>query len=68
MTSEQKARTEQDWGKLAKEPVIVEMVGGEIYGYGSEIGMLRLEHEMRCGRAFYSANLGTWTYSSSRKA
>jgi hypothetical protein len=66
MTEGQKRRAQEEWSKYAQEQVEVEEIGGCIYAFGSELACLRLEHKMRVGRAMYSENLKTWTYTTER--
>lgn len=64
--STQVNRAAKTWSEYAKEPVTVEEIGGQLYAFGSELACLRLEHHMRVGRAAWSPNLKTWTYSTDR--
>jgi hypothetical protein len=58
-------RAERDWTGYAKEKIAVEYIKGTLYGYGSELAVLRLEHKYNCpkARAFFSKNLNTWTFA-----
>jgi hypothetical protein len=58
-------RAQKDWELIAGETLDVEYVKGTLYGYGSELACLRLEHKYRNpkARAFYSKNLNTWTFA-----
>ena len=60
-------RASRIWSEYAGESVKVEVIGGVIYAFGSELACLRLEHRMRTGRAAYSQNLQTWTYCADRR-
>lgn len=62
MTDEQKARVTHDWSQLAGEPIAIEKIGSAVYGYGSELGCLRIFYRMRIGRAEFSKNMDTWYY------
>lgn len=70
-TKSQRARAEQDYAKMAGEPVEVHFTepegesfaGGVITVFGSELGMLRIFYRMG-GRVEYSKNLGHWYYVS----
>jgi hypothetical protein len=60
LTPEQLRRVTADWSALAGEPMQVEAVTGNLYGYGTELGCLRLHYRLERGRVLYSQNLGTW--------
>jgi hypothetical protein len=60
------AKVKDSWEPLAKEPIEVNIIGGVVYAFGSELAMLRLEHEMRIGRARYSTNRKSWSYCTDR--
>lgn len=59
-------RAHETWQRLAKEPITVDEIGGVIYAFGSELAMLRLEHEMRVGRARYSIPRTSWYYTTEK--
>lgn len=65
MTAAQIARTQNDWARIANEPVRVEVIGAAIYGFASELATLRLLKKYRnssntdCG---YSANLESFYF------
>lgn len=59
-------RVAREWGAIAGEQITIEQIGGVIYAFGSELACLRIEHTMRKGRAVYSENLKTWTYTTER--
>ncbi len=58
---------ERDWSRAAKEPVKVEWIGGTLYGFGSELAVLRLyyyyRHSGPKARAQYSPNRKSWVFS-----
>jgi hypothetical protein len=58
-------RAQEDWELIAKETLDVEYVKGTLYGYGSELAVLRLEHKYKSpkARAFYSKNIDTWVFA-----
>jgi hypothetical protein len=59
-------RAEKEWGKIAKEKVEVNDIGGTLYAFGSELAVLRLYHKFRGhGKADYSTNRKTWYYTNS---
>ena len=64
MTEAQKARVTADWSKIAGKPVKIEEVGGTVYGFSSELGVLRLFHKFNCesARIGYSENLKSWYF------
>lgn len=66
MTQEQLDRAAKVWSEYAGEAITVEDIAGVLYAFGSELAMLRLEHRMRVGRAEYSSNLKTWSYTTER--
>lgn len=62
-------RTKRDWSHTAKEPIEVEFIKGTVYGFGSELAVLRLFHEYHQhganphARAGFSTNLHKWYFS-----
>ena len=58
-------RVQRDWEQIAGETMDVEYIKSTMYGYGSELACLRLEHKYKSpkARAFYSKNLQTWTFA-----
>jgi hypothetical protein len=56
---------------IAKEPVTVEIIGGVVYMFGSELACLRIFSDYQCKgavhnpnvRVGYSTNLKTWYVS-----
>lgn len=62
VSHEQKERAAREWSKIAGEPISIdaETIGGPIYGFGSEIAVLRLF------RAF--GGTGTASYCPARKS
>lgn len=71
MTAQQEARVTKEWSRYAKEPVRVERVGSAIYGFGSELAVLRLfakfsaNGAVHCkhSRVGFSSNLDSWYFS-----
>jgi hypothetical protein len=61
--TELERRAKAEWSKIAGEPIGVKYIKGVLYAFGSELACLRLEHHMRCGRANYSENMGTWYWA-----
>lgn len=57
-------RTQAEWSNHAGEQITVELVGGTLYAFGSELAMLRLYRQF-CGhgRVGFSANLETWYFT-----
>lgn len=57
-------RVHRDWVHFAGgEPVTVELIGGTVYGFTSELGAYRIEHRYNCRpqvEAAYSTNRGSW--------
>ena len=60
-------RAAKEWGRIANEPVIVEELGGYLYAFGSEIGMMRLAHKFRSFNVRYSQNRGSWYFCNERR-
>lgn len=56
-------RAAREWSAIAGHDVRVELICQTLYALTSELGALRLAHRMRCGRAEWSANRGTWFYA-----
>jgi hypothetical protein len=58
-------RVQEEWERTAGETLDVEYIKGTLYGYGSELAVLRLEHRYKIptARAFYSKNLNTWAFA-----
>jgi hypothetical protein len=56
----------RQFSEMAKETVTAENITGHWYVYGSELAVLRIAHEMRCGWARYSENLQRWYYTTAR--
>lgn len=63
-------RAAKQWSTIAKEPVKVEVIGGTIYAFGSELACLRIHYEFRyCdGVHFgYSENLKSHYFSKPKR-
>jgi len=59
-------RVQRDWERVAKEPMELEWIKGALYGFGSELAVLRLFHHYRRSpnaRAQYSGNRRSWVFS-----
>lgn len=58
-------RAAVDWSRVAGESVATGFIQGTMYGYGSELAVLRLFHKYNCpkARAFYSKTMGSWTFA-----
>lgn len=59
-------RVRIDWEKIAKTEVSVRFVKGAFWGFTSELGALRLEHEYNNrakASASYSVNLKSWMFT-----
>lgn len=63
MTPAQLQRVEQDYSKIAGEPVTVDRICDTLYVYGSELATLRLFRKMPNKRQGYSENLQTFYFS-----
>lgn len=61
-TENQLARAASDWSRYAGEHVKVEQIKGNLYAYGSELGMRRLAHKMRSFNVGYSDTMRTWYF------
>jgi len=60
-------RVKQQWEETAKETIEVEQIKGAIYGFGTELAVLRIEHGYRGSnpekvRAGYSENMKSWYF------
>mgnify|MGYP001636526621 CR=1 FL=1 len=58
-------RFQNDWAKIAGETMDVEYIKGTMYGYGSELAVLRLYVKYANPsktRTFFSKNLNTWVF------
>lgn len=63
-TSAQIARVTRDYSQIAGEPIQIEVFGGTLYAFCSELGALRLFHKMSSkGRVGFSQNLESWYFS-----
>ena len=59
-------RVSREWEPIAKEPLVLDYIKGTIYGFGSEIAILRLAIKHtgnKNARHGYSENLKTWYFS-----
>jgi hypothetical protein len=59
-------RVQKDWEKISGETMDVEYIKGTVYGYGSELAVLRLYHKYKNPaktRTFFSQNLSTWVFT-----
>jgi hypothetical protein len=59
-------RTQKDWSEYAGENIVVEEIGGTLYGFGSEIATLRIFKKYgacKNVRQGYSENLGKFYFS-----
>ena len=69
------SRWMSEWSHIAGEAIEVEPIKGVVYGFGSELGVLRLFAEYNCRgnspvknvRVGFSENLGKWFFSLERK-
>jgi len=58
----------RDWDAMAKEPVTVELIGGTMYGFCSELAALRLGNKYaaaiadKTAKVGYSENIGSWFF------
>lgn len=65
ITETQIARVANDWNRHANETLEVELIGGALYGFGSEVATLRLLKQYRnvktanCG---FSENLNKFYF------
>ena len=62
-------RATQEWSKLAKEPIEVEIMRGWFYVFGSELACLRLFYEFRKTegvRVDWSINRKSWYFSKEK--
>ncbi len=67
VTEQMQQRVVNDWSRIAGEPVAVDVLGGCLYGFASEIACLRLAYQfrlMKAGtyRAGYSTNRASWFF------
>jgi hypothetical protein len=66
MTNTLTERAAREWSQIAQQPVTVELVGGVLYAFGSELACLRLWAKMRIGKASYSLTRGTFYYTTDK--
>jgi len=62
-----KQRVVGDWSRIAGEQVAVDVLGGCLYGFASELACLRLAYQYRymkadSYRAAYSTNRTSWFF------
>lgn len=67
VTEQMKQRVVSDWSQMAGEKVAVDVLGGCLYGFASEIACLRLAYQFRhmkphAYRAEYSTNRASWFF------
>ena len=62
-TTQQIARTQVEYSRIAGEQVQVEEISGTIYAYGSELATLRLFRKMPNQRQGFSVNLQRFYFS-----
>ena len=66
-TNNQIKRVKDNWSEIADEDIKIEQIGSAIYGFGSELAVLRLYRKFNgCGRAEYSKNLATWFFTTEK--
>jgi len=56
----------KDWAEIAKEEIRVEQIKGAVYGFASELAVLRLLAKYRNAanaRHGFSENLNSWYFS-----
>ena len=63
MTPQQLSRVKTSYSKIAGEDITVELIGGAIYVFCSELGTLRLFRTMPSSRQGYSQNRKTFYFS-----
>lgn len=56
-------RIKADYSAIAGEDVDIEVIGGTLYAFGSEIATLRLFRKMPNKRQGFSVNLGKFYFS-----
>lgn len=68
-TEAQVARVKKDWERIAKEEIRLEVIGGAVYAFCSELAALRLFYAFRYTllvgekvKAEYSENQQTWFF------
>ena len=62
MNAAQEQSLNQHWTNIAGEDVEIEIIGGAVYAFGSELAVRRLVGKLNAGHVGYSANLSTWFY------
>jgi len=67
-TADLMQRTAREWSQIAGEPVSVEYIGGYLYAFGTEFGMLRLAHKFRSFNVKFSENRQVWRFCNERRA
>lgn len=57
------------WEQIAKEPLIIDVVSGVCYAFGSEIACLRLYKAFNgMGTVNFSENMQTWYFCNDKAA
>jgi len=62
-TASQIDRTQRDYSAIAGEQVTIEVIGGVLYAYGSELATLRLFRKMPNMRQGFSSNMETFYFA-----
>lgn len=67
VTEQMKLRVARDWSEIANEDVDVEVIGGCLYGFASELACLRLAYKYRNSKAEnyrvgMSENVSSWYF------
>lgn len=68
ITENQASRIKSDWQKMAAESIELEITGGMIYAYCSEIAALRIAYKYPKqvfegkAKAAFSKNMNTWFF------
>lgn len=62
VTEQQIKRTQAEYSRIAGENVSLEVIGGAIYAFGSELATLRLFRKMPKMRQGYSENMKTFFF------
>jgi hypothetical protein len=62
LTPNQLKRVKKDWERTSQESIKIEQINDAIYGYGSELACLRIEHKYNSPKvgAGYSVNRKSW--------
>lgn len=62
ITDNQIARLESDWIAIAGEPVDVQLIGGKLYGFCSELGARRIAYKYRSWDVGMSLAKKSWYF------